>query len=337
MAARSRVSHVFFPGFDVFRGIGILFVVLAHSPVRNPIVDALRPLGALGVHMFFALSGFLITYRLVEEHAQTGSISLKSFYRRRARRILPPAMIYLGMLALLGPALHLLPSSPKEIVAAMLFYRNIYQPPIPASWYTAHFWSLSLEEQFYLFWPTLLVMLGPHRRRATWTAIAMILATAIWRVHVLRIDPSANSYRPDLLADHLLWGCVTGLNWKGLNTRLRMRTGTRMWLGYFGISVATFLIYRQPPFWQPFFAFWVALGFIFAADALQAWASRRMVFRKLGEASYDIYIWQSLFLPLPFAALALPFPQRIPWGYFFIAAIAGGSFLLTFPSRRIKI
>lgn len=329
----ARVSHAFFPGFDAFRGIGILFVLLAHTPTRSAVVGALRPIGALGVHMFFALSGFLITYRLIEEHEQRGRISLASFYRRRIRRILPPAVIYLATLFLLGPVLHVLPSSPKEIAAALLFYRNVYQPPIPAAWYTAHFWSLSLEEQFYLFWPVLLVILGAHRRRATWAALAIILATSLWRIHVYHVDPAADMYRPDLLADHLLWGCVIGLNWKRMP---RMRTSTRMWFGYFGISEATYLIYRQPPYWQPFFAFWVAFGFIFAADAVGDWASRRMVFRKLGEASYDIYIWQSLFLPLPFAALALPFPQRIPWGYFFIAAVAGGSFLLTFPRRRVK-
>jgi len=331
VATRSpRISHAFFPGFDVFRGIGILFVLLAHTPTRNPIAGALRPLGALGVHMFFALSGFLITYRLVEEHAQTGRISLASFYMRRVRRILPPAVIYLAVLSILGPVLHWLPSSPKEIAAALLFWRNIYQPPLPAAWYTSHFWSLSLEEQFYFFWPTVLFLLGPHRRRATWAATGIILATSLWRVYLLHIDPSANMYRPHLLADHLLWGCVIGLNW----SRLRLPAATRAWLGFVGMGAATFLIYRQPPFWQPFFAFCVAFGFILAADAIESWASRRMIFRKLGEASYDIYIWQSLFLPLPLAGMALPLAQRIPWGYFSIAIVAGGSFLLTFPRRR---
>jgi len=67
-----------------------------------------------------------------------------------------------------------------------------------------HFWSLSLEEQFYLAWPVLLVALGISRARIA--AMVIIASTAIWRVHVFRADPSANIYRPDLLADHLLWG-----------------------------------------------------------------------------------------------------------------------------------
>jgi peptidoglycan/LPS O-acetylase OafA/YrhL len=55
--------------------------------------------------------------------------------------------------------------------------------------------------------------------------------------------------------------------------------------------------------------------------------------QKLGEASYDCYIWQSLFLPLPFAGMAFPFAQRLPWNYLLIAAVTAGSFWLTFPRR----
>jgi peptidoglycan/LPS O-acetylase OafA/YrhL len=330
----ARITHSYFPGFDVFRAFGILAVLLAHTPSHNPIVEALRPLGALGVHMFFALSGFLITNRLVEEYSQTGHISLSRFYKRRIRRILPPAIIYLSILTLLGPILHLLPSTFKEIAAALLFWRNVYRPPVPASWYTAHFWSLSIEEQFYLFWPTILFILGPLRRRATIAGLAIILATTIWRIHVLHLDPSANPYRPDLLADHLVWGCVIGLNWKTIQRIVNVRT--RTWLGYLAIAAATALLYLQPPYWQPFFAMFAGIGFTFAADAMRDWAARQKILGTIGEASYDIYIWQSLFLPLPMMGLALPFAQRIPWGYFFIALTAGASFLLTFP-RRMKL
>ena len=82
--AIQHVQHDYFPAFDVFRGIGILFVLLAHSTIDSRFVDVLRPIGVLGVHMFFALSGFLITHRLVEEHKQAGTIGLAKFYKRRA-------------------------------------------------------------------------------------------------------------------------------------------------------------------------------------------------------------------------------------------------------------
>jgi peptidoglycan/LPS O-acetylase OafA/YrhL len=320
-----KVRHTYFPAFDVFRGIGILFVVLAHTPTRGDVLGPIRPIGALGVHMFFALSGFLITHRFMEEQEQTGRIDLRAFYRRRVRRILPPAMIYLALLAVLGPSLRLLPVSWSELAASMFFYRNLIQ----GGWYTGHFWSLSLEEQFYLAWPFLLVVLGSARARMG--AILMIAATVVWRVHVFSVDPGANIYRPDLLADHLLWGCVIALIWRQV---CRIPPRARALIGVVGIVSATALIYLQPPFWQPVFAFSVAVGFILAAESAQRWAARLKVFQKLGEASYDCYIWQSLFLPLPFAAMALPFAQRLPWSYLFIAAVTTASFVLTFPKRR---
>jgi peptidoglycan/LPS O-acetylase OafA/YrhL len=328
----ARIAHAYFPAFDVFRGIGILFVIAAHTPVQSSLLDAIRPIGALGVHMFFALSGFLITFRLLEEFEQTNGIGLPAFYRRRARRILPPALIYLVLLTLLGPGLHVFQTGLQELSASLLFYRNVYQPPMPAAWYTAHFWTLSLEEQFYLFWPSVLVLAGPKRRTTVGLTLGMILSCVLWRIHVQKIDPMANIYRPDLLADHLLWGCLFGLGWRSLEARLSR--GVRMWTGLAGIGVATLLIYWQPPYWQPLFALCVAMGFILSADAAQGWAKHLTAFQTLGKASYDCYIWQSLFLPLPLLGLAIPIWQRVPWSYIGIAIVTAGSYLLTFPRRR---
>jgi peptidoglycan/LPS O-acetylase OafA/YrhL len=325
MENKVRVFHTYFPAFDVFRGIGILFVVLAHTPTRNDVLGVIRPIGALGVHMFFALSGFLITYRFMEEQEQTGRIDLRAFYRRRVRRILPPAIIYLAVLAVLGAGLHLLPVSWSEIAASLFFYRNIFQ----GGWYTGHFWSLSLEEQFYLVWPVILVALGAARARIA--AILIIAATVIWRIHVFSVDPEANIYRPDLLADHLLWGCLVALMWKQV---LSIAPAARIAIGVMGIAAAAVLIYWQPRFWQPVFAFSVAAGFILSAAAAHAWTAKLKPLQKLGEASYDCYIWQSFFLPLPFAAMALPFAQRLPWSYLFIALMTAASFWFTFPRRR---
>jgi peptidoglycan/LPS O-acetylase OafA/YrhL len=320
-----RGSHAYFPAFDVFRGIGIVFVVLAHAPTKGDLFGPLRPLGALGVHMFFALSGFLITYRFLEERHQTGHIDLPSFYRRRVRRIVPPALIYLSLLAVVGAWLHWLPVKWDEIAAALFFYRNLFQAQAPYGWYTGHFWSLSLEEQFYMAWPILLVAMKARARTA---ALILIAVTVVWRIHVLRVNPSADIYRPDLLADHLLWGCVIGLSWPAV---LSIPARVREVAGVVGIGSATALIYLQPPFWQPVFAFCVAVGFILAADA---WQVRWKAFQKMGEASYDCYIWQSLFLPLPFAAMLLPLWQRAPISYLLIVAATAGSFRLTFPKRR---
>ncbi|HVO96609.1 MAG TPA: acyltransferase [Bryobacteraceae bacterium] len=327
-----KVKHSYYPAFDVFRGLAIICVMLAHTPGYRNILDPIRPLGVLGVHMFFAMSGFLITFRFVEEHEQTGRIDLRAFYKRRVRRIIPPAVIYLSLLTLLGPALHKLPVSKAELAAALLFYRNIYIAPAPNGWYTGHFWSLSLEEQFYMAWPLLLAMLGPRTKRARLGAIGIIAATIAWRIHVTSVDPSANVYRPDLLADHLVWGCLIALLWRRITEKIPARA--RAVIGVIGIVAAVALLYEQPMFWQPLFAMCVAGGFIFAAETSEGWCEKLPPLKKLGEASYDCYIWQSLFLPLPFPAMALPWAQRVPWGFFCVAIATSASFLLTYPKRR---
>jgi peptidoglycan/LPS O-acetylase OafA/YrhL len=326
-----KVSHAYWPALDVLRGISITLVLLAHTP--GAALGAIRPLGAMGVHVFFALSGFLITYRFVEEYEQTGRIDLRAFYRRRARRILPPAVIYLAVLGVLGPVLHLLPASVKEIAASLFFYRNLYLAPMPDGWYTGHFWSLSLEEQFYLTWPVMLAALGVVSRRARVAAISLVVAAAVWRAHVFQVNPSANIYRPDLLADHLLWGCLIALSWKQV---LSIPVRIRMGIGFMGMAGATVVLFEQPPLWQPVFALCVAVGFILAAEATGSWTEGWKPLRKLGEASYDCYIWQSLFLAMPFASTGLPFAQRLPWSYFFLAVATAGSFLLTFPKRAAR-
>lgn len=322
------VRHDYFPAFDVFRGVGILFVILAHSTGESHTLDAFRPIGILGVHMFFALSGFLITHRLMEEEEQTGTIRLTQFYRRRARRILPPAAIYLAVLATLGPILHKLPSSWSEIAACLFFYRNLYQPPMPSAWYTAHFWSLSLEEQFYLVWPALLVVLGVRTLRVKAVGFGLIAASAVWRLYA----STSNIYRTDLLVDHLLWGCMIALCWEEI--RRRTTPAIRTIAGIAGIVAATTLLYKHPSKWQAAFAFAVALGFIFSADAVDHWARGRTWLIKFGQASYDCYLWQSLFLPLPFAAAGVALVQRAPMNYAFIALLTAISFRLTMPKRN---
>src|SRR5207248_5891757 len=106
---------------------------------------------------FFAISGYLICTRLLVEEETTGSISLRSFYIRRVFRILPPAYVYLAVVAGLSAA-GMIAAAWTDIASAALFYSNYIEP---RSWFTGHFWSLAMEEHFYLLWPPLLLLLGP--------------------------------------------------------------------------------------------------------------------------------------------------------------------------------
>jgi peptidoglycan/LPS O-acetylase OafA/YrhL len=145
----------YYPGLDGLRGIAILIVVLAHVGLNRYLWQfKFYLVSNTGVHMFFVLSGFLITTLLLKEKLHTGRISLKHFYIRRALRILPVAYFFLVVLIILNQVYHLKIST-ADFIASFLFYKNL---PMPNEPYTAHFWSLAVEEQFYITFPLLLFL-----------------------------------------------------------------------------------------------------------------------------------------------------------------------------------
>ena len=146
-------SHI--PSLDGFRGLSILIVIIAHLnySYKNPIVFFLVEGGSLGVYIFFVISGFIITTLLLKEKLRKGRISLRSFYIRRFLRIFPVAYLFLFVLCLLNYFFHL--AIPAMAFAGAAFYLTNFSF-IPFIWYTAHFWSLAVEEQYYLVFPFIL-------------------------------------------------------------------------------------------------------------------------------------------------------------------------------------
>jgi peptidoglycan/LPS O-acetylase OafA/YrhL len=155
------------PSLDGWRAVSIALVLIAHSKYAAGFpamlgsaldgfnANGIAP-GSLGVRFFFVISGFLITWLLLQEQAKHGVISLKHFYLRRALRILPVYFLYLFVLGFLTH--YSQPAS--DWLTNLTFTTNYFWPPEP----TAHLWSLGVEEQFYLLWPGLLVLLL-HRQK----------------------------------------------------------------------------------------------------------------------------------------------------------------------------
>jgi peptidoglycan/LPS O-acetylase OafA/YrhL len=167
------------PTLDGWRGIAVSLVMFAHFRYgffyKGSFADQdWLDLGIHGVGIFFVLSGFLITSRLLDEER----IDLKSFYTRRFFRIMPAAWTYLAVIALLGVVFRVRVFQPGEIVSCLTFWRNFHSA---RSGFTDHFWSLSTEEQFYLVWPVLLLQ---SRRLAILVAgcgaIALSCFVATW-------------------------------------------------------------------------------------------------------------------------------------------------------------
>jgi peptidoglycan/LPS O-acetylase OafA/YrhL len=160
------------PALDGLRAVAVAVVMVYHSGV-----EAVP--GDLGVTAFFVLSGFLITWLLLKERDRTGSVSLRNFYLRRALRIFPAYFVFVGVSLALDFALGD-PWSRIDVISAFTYtinYRNAlfgHVGPI------AHAWSLGIEEQFYLLWPFLLILLdrvGKLRQGLGW----IIAGVCLWR------------------------------------------------------------------------------------------------------------------------------------------------------------
>ena len=165
------------PSLNGWRAVAILLVLLDHSVYTVGFPENKIPMwgwvvlqqGNLGVRIFFVLSGFLITHLLLREVEKSrsreienqNSISLKNFFLRRCLRILPVYFTYLGVLALLLQAGVYFGEVSSSWIGALTFTRNMVGP---VASYTGHFWSLSVEEQFYLAWPVCLVIFALWRR-----------------------------------------------------------------------------------------------------------------------------------------------------------------------------
>lgn len=167
-----RKGHV--PALDGLRGLSILLVLLGHGALtRNfPLADtcgALHRMSAIGVDMFFVISGFLITLLLLRERDRQGQVSLKGFYWRRALRILPAYFAYLAFL-FVTTRLGFVTLALRDWLGTLTYTVNFLPG---AGWEVGHLWSLSVEEHFYLAWPLVFVLLG--NRIAFFIAAAMVI------------------------------------------------------------------------------------------------------------------------------------------------------------------
>ena len=213
--ASTRPKSRYIPALDGIRTLAVAAVVLYHLNLTW------AQGGMSGVTMFFVLSGFLITHLLLNEFDKTGRIDLKDFWMRRIRRLVPAILTVIVATAALCTVFNhvMLTKMRPDIAPSLLFFNNWWQILHNVSYFNAlgdpspltHFWSLAIEEQFYLVWPLILLgalMLGIKRvyiRRAT-----LVLAAASALVMALlynpAVDPSRIYYGTDTRMFSLLLG-----------------------------------------------------------------------------------------------------------------------------------
>ncbi|MGZ4590360.1 MAG: acyltransferase family protein [Oryzihumus sp.] len=297
------------PALDGLRGVAVLLVVWNHCDWADH-----ESAGSVGVTIFFVLSGFLITRLLVEEHDRSGTIDLRAFMLRRARRLLPALYLFLSTVALAGTGL-------GAVALAGLYVADL--PPVVAwAGYShglpdlGHMWSLSLEEQFYLVWPAVLLLLlrRVSRRAITSMLLAATGLAAGWHACLIVRGESLPrlTYSPDARFDALLAGCLVGLLIRPGNGRI-LRAGAVLGTVVLALACRTQGIVSLP----------LALEVTAAAAALLVARAATLSsggvlacspLRGIGRISYGLYLWHYpialTFAPLmpPVLAFALTLP-----------------------------
>lgn len=280
---------------DGFRALAVSGVVLAHAAtfrftdVRGVFWHYVQrfaePIAQTSVLIFFVISGYIITALLLREEARRGRIGLAAFYIRRVCRILPPlAALYVALIVLRGAGYIAL--GDRSLTVSALFGCNT--GVVDCDWWVAHTWSLAVEEQFYLLWPALfLVMPRPWRVPALATALAMLLTIFM----LVPLAWHSNYVSFACIASGVL--CAVSPRPIAAITRLAHPVG---WAGV-GVTLALGPLTPAGKLVQALTPALIAY-LIFAAreiDAIRrllAWQPVQM----LAMGSYSLYLWQQLFL-----------------------------------------
>jgi peptidoglycan/LPS O-acetylase OafA/YrhL len=321
---------------DGLRALAVVPVVLYHAGF--PIFGG----GFVGVDVFFVISGYLITGNIYAEMAGD-RFSIVDFYERRVRRILPA--LYLVMIASLPFAwLWLLPREfidfGRSVVSVCLFASNIffnrqidYFTPNTEMWPLIHTWSLAVEEQFYLFFPVLLLFSrGLSRRSLILLLAALSVVNLGWADWQSRVDPRSDFYLLPTRAWELGFGAIVALiprNKLSLDPRL---AEVLAWIGLSSLAFAFFYFRPDMPLpglWSLAPAGGSALLIAFATARTKCGQSLgARPFVALGLVSYSAYLWHQ---PL-FAFARLRF--AVPEGSWLMLALSAASFAMAYASWR---
>lgn len=318
------------PAFNGWRAVAILLVLGLHTEYTPGIPPPVSHLvfkifdGLLGVRFFFTISGFLITWLMLQEEREAGFMSLKKFYVRRALRILP---VYLAcLLVMAGLQLAGLAIQNGFIWLQLItFTRNFYQTGHFECPISLHFWSLAVEEQFYLFWPLVFVSLA----RATGKRICFLAGTILLSIacKIIALLGCYNrhfyflfeDYSTFMFLDCLAYGCLGAILLDTQRAGLKRFFERFLW-PVFLLACLCLLVPELVGLGVGLQSF----GFIFlllqsvlvpAFKPFQILNHRWMV--RIGILSYSLYIWQQLVFqlwPVPQVwLLALPMTFVAAW------------------------
>jgi peptidoglycan/LPS O-acetylase OafA/YrhL len=333
------------PSLDGLRALSILLVLLGHTALSDNAPRLLRPfshVGNIGVRFFFIISGFLITTLLLKEWKSTNDISLRGFYKRRVLRIFPAAYTLIAVIAILS-AFHKVILQPGEVLYASTFTMNYHD--FHALW-LGQLWSLSVEEQFYLLWPGLLLLMGIRRAcRASWIVViaAPLLRFCMW--HFWGASETSMTKHFEVVADALATGCLLAAYYNRLGTiewykKLQSNAFIFLALGLGLVALGNGMYVVSP---GSFYVWGQSIANVGTAMCID-WAIRNsghplgylLNWKPLvgiGVLSYSLYLWQNPFLLGSNGTFWTSYPYNI--GFAITAALIS-YFAIELPFLRLK-
>ena len=309
---------------DAWRGLSVLVVILCHvvteryesrfdgSKLRaispplhgfgamayqlKPVIYSLSSAaGTLAVQFFLVISGYIITLGLVREHERTGRVSLLAFYVRRAFRILPPALLVLAFTFLMT-SLGYIVVTQRSFWLASSFLCNTTNE---CGWFLGHLWSLAVEEQFYLVWPCLLLLIG-FRSVAQLAGVLLMLFLLLSQLRLLDVGRVDNG---------MCFACIAAGCLYATSPRLRSAIARRASVPL--IALAGVLLVCRPvmpllfhgaqriqELLTPALICFVMFSCFKYRERLERLVIVRLL-AALGLVSYGVYLWQQLFLAAP--------------------------------------
>ncbi|CAN2199690.1 COG1835 Predicted acyltransferases [Candidatus Nanopelagicaceae bacterium] len=292
------------PQIQALRAFAAILVVIYHAGITSG--------GYIGVDIFYVISGYLITGLLLRELDKSGTLGLRAFYLRRVKRLLPTSFFVLFITAI--TAWYLYPSSMradlgKDIAAAGIYISNYlfafwqmdYQnlsaiPPV-----VIHYWSLAVEEQFYLFWPFIILALYKKggRRRVGQGVVAISIASFLFSLYQTSVEPIWAFYSLPTRA----WELGVGALLLYIPARIKF-SQNYLWVALGLFIYGTFIFRDSTPFpgtaaLVPVFATAISLAAVHSWPKILNRVGTHRVIQWLGEISYPLYLWHWPLLVIP--------------------------------------
>ena len=292
------------------RALAAILVTVFHA--------RLLPGGFIGVDIFYVISGYLITGLILREIEKTGTLDLRSFYQRRIKRLLPTSVFVLFVTAI--SAWILFPPITRDALGRDLFaaatyisnylfawwqndYQNLNATPSPF----IHYWSLAVEEQFYLIWPIFILFLARYGKKVILGGIAITtLGSLLFSIYLTQVAPIWAFYSLPTRAWELGFGALLLFI---PETKKKMRI--LPWLGFFGITFAS-LNFNENTAFPGKNALIPVIATVVLIASIKYWPplfndlSNSRVSQWLGAISYPLYLWHWPALVLPSSALGRP-------------------------------